>query len=200
MSGSKEAGSYDFSNFLDMSKHVIFFQGGAGQEDHDADAKLVASLKVALGSAWSVHYPLLPEGEAPDFGRRKQIHREISESEDEVVLVGHSLGASMLLAYLSENKAGKKIAGIFLISTPFWSGDEEWVEAFKLQPDFAERLDRETPLFFYHCHDDEVVPFAQLAIYKQKLPWASFHEIPAGGHQLNNDLTMVADDIRSMYQ
>lgn len=181
-----------------MKKHVIFFQGGAGQEDHDADAKLVASLKVTLGSTWSVHYPFLPEEDAPDLGRRKQIGHEISVSEDEVILVGHSLGASMLLAYLSENKVGKKIAGIFLISTPFWSGDEDWVEAFKLQPNFAERLDRKTPLFFYHCRDDEEVPFAQLAIYKKELPWGSFREIPAGGHQLGNDLTMVANDIKAI--
>jgi uncharacterized protein len=183
-----------------MRKHVIFFQGGGGQEDHDADAKLVASLTWQLGSNYWVHYPLLPDEEAPDLGRHKQIDHEISVSEEEVILVGHSLGASMLLKYLSENKVQKKIAGIFLIATPFWSGDEDWVEAFKLQPDFAERLNKKTPLFLYHCHDDQVVPFAQFSIYRQKLPWASFREIPAGGHQLNNDLTIVANDIKSIFE
>jgi predicted alpha/beta hydrolase family esterase len=183
---------------LDMIKHVIFFQGGAGQEDYDADGKLVASLKLKLGSTYLVHYPLLSEEEAPDFGRRKQIGHEISIGEDDVILVGHSLGASMLLIYLSENKVRKKIAGIFLLSTAFWSGDEDWIEPLKLPPAFAERLDKKTPLFFYHCQDDEVVPFAQLAIYKRELPWASFREISVGGHQLDNDLTIVANDIKSL--
>lgn len=32
-----------------MRKHVVFFQGGGGQEDYDADAKLVASLKFNTG-------------------------------------------------------------------------------------------------------------------------------------------------------
>jgi predicted alpha/beta hydrolase family esterase len=181
-----------------MAKHLIFFHGGGSEEDYEADAKLVASLKLKLGAEYSVHYPLLPNDGTPDLGRRKQISDEISASEDNAILVGHSLGASMLLACLSEIRVTKKIAGIFLLATPFWSGNEEWVEAFKLQPGFAKQLDKKTPLHFYHCRDDEEVPFGQMAIYKQQLPWASFREISVGGHQLNNDLTIIANDIKSI--
>jgi hypothetical protein len=181
-----------------MVKQIIFFQGGGSEEDYHADAKLVASLKLKLGSGYSVHYPLLPEEETPDFGRRKQISHEISASDDNVILVGHSLGASMLLACLSENKIRKKIAGIFLLATPFWNGNEDWVEPLKLKPDFAKQLDKKVPLFFYHCRDDKEVPFDHLSIYKEQLPWASFHEISVGGHHLNNDLTIVAKDIKSL--
>jgi len=181
-----------------MTKHLIFFHGGGSEEDYEADAKLVDSLKLKLGPGYSVHYPLLPNNGTPELGRRKQISHEISAADDNVFLVGHSLGASMLLACLSEIKIRKKIAAVFLLSTPFWNGDEDWVEAFKLKPDFAEKIDKKIHLFFYHCHDDEEVPFDQLAIYKQQLPWASFREIPVGGHQLNDDLTIVANDIKSI--
>ena len=181
-----------------MKKQITFFHGGATQEDYDADAKLVDSLKSTLGGEFTVHYPMLPEEEVPDLGRRKQVSYEISASEEDVVLVGHSLGASMLLAYLSENNISKRIAGIFLIATPFWSGHEDWVKAFKLQSDFADRLDKNIPLFFYHCRDDKEVPFTHLSIYKQKLPWATFREISEGGHQFNNDLSVVADDIKKL--
>jgi hypothetical protein len=51
-------------------------------------------------------------------------------------------------------------------------------------------------LFFYHCRDDEEVPFGHLTIYKQQLPWASFREISVGGHQFNHDITIVANDIK----
>jgi uncharacterized protein len=180
-----------------MVKNIIFFHGGGSDEDYEADAKLVSSLKSKLGSGYSVRYPQLPNDGTPDLGRRKQISHEISESEDNVILVAHSLGASMLLACLSEIIIRKKIAGIFLLATPFWSGSDEWVEAFKLQPDFANRLDKKTPLFLYHCQDDDEIPLDHLTIYKQQLPWATFREIPAGGHQFNNDLTFVADDIKS---
>ena len=178
-----------------MEKLVTFFHGGGSNEDYDLDKKLVSSLKLKLGFGYSVHYPFLPDNGSPDLGRREQISHEISAGEDDVILVGHSLGASMLLACLSEIEIKKKIRGVFLLATPFWQGDEDWVKAFKLHPDFAEKLDRKIPLFFYHCRNDDEVPFAHLAVYKQKLPWATFREIPTGGHQFDNDLTIVADDI-----
>jgi predicted alpha/beta hydrolase family esterase len=181
-----------------MKKQVIFFQGGAGKEDYDADAKLVDSLKSKLGEAYVIHYPQLPKEEVPDFGRRKQIEHEISGSQESVILAAHSLGASMLLIYLSENTITKNIAGIFLMATPFWNGDEDWVQPLKLRQDFAERLNKNIPLFFYHCHDDQEVPFAQFDIYKQKLPWATFRPFKSGGHQFNNDLEIVADDIKAL--
>ena len=180
-----------------MVKNVIFFHGGS-EEDYEADAKLVDSLKSKLGSGYSVHYPLLPDNGTPDMGRRKQISHEISASEENVILVGHSLGASMLLVCLSEIQIRKKMSGIFLLATPFWNGKEDWVEPFKLKPNFANEIDKNTPLFFYHCRDDEEVPFDQMATYKLQLPWATFREISVGGHQFNNDLTMVANDIKSI--
>jgi len=183
-----------------MSRHVLFIQGG-GNGGYEADAKLVASLRKALGTAYKVHYPkMLPDETDPDFGQRwlKQIDKEISSVKGKVFLTGHSLGASMLLKYLSENKIKKNIPGIFLISPPFWSGDQDWVQPLKLQEDFSDKLPKDVPIFFYQCKDDEVVPFEHFTFYKQNLHWAVFREIPIGGHQLNNDLTLVAHDIKSL--
>lgn len=181
-----------------MTKHLIFFHGGGSDEDYDADAKLVASLKLKLGTGYSIHYPLLPNDGTPDMGRRQQISHEISATQDNVVLVGHSLGASMLLVCLTEMRIKRKIAGIFLLGTPFWNKNEDWVEPFKLRPGFAKHLDQKTPLYLYHCRDDQEVPFAHFTIYQQHLPWASFRDMAVGGHQFNNDLTMVASDIKSI--
>jgi len=181
-----------------MDRHILFIQGGAGKEDYEADAKLVTSLREALGEGYTVHYPLLPEESAPDFGRKKQIEKEISLIKGEIILVGHSLGASMLLQYLSEKEVKKTIAGIFLIATPFWSGNEDWVQGLKLHENFADKLPEDVPVFLYHCHDDEEVPFGHLRLYSQKIPHALVHEIASGGHQLNNDLSLVAKNIRSL--
>jgi len=38
------------------------------------------------------------------------------------ILIGHSLGGSFLLKYVSEEKIAKTVAGIFLIATPYWGG------------------------------------------------------------------------------
>ncbi len=178
--------------------HVLFIQGGGGKEDYGADAKLVNSLRESLGKDYTVHYPLMPDESSPDFGRKKQIAKEISLIKDEIFLVGHSLGASMLLNYLSQNEVKKNIKGVFLISTPFWSGDEDWIQGLKLPKDFPGKLPINVPIFLYHCRDDEVVPFDHLLLYAQALPQASVREIARGGHQLNNDLSFVAKEIKSL--
>ncbi|KQS27800.1 alpha/beta fold hydrolase [Dyadobacter sp. Leaf189] len=181
-----------------MNREIVFFHGGGSKEDYEADQKLVDSLVTKLGPGTAVHYPYLPNDGTPDLGRRRQIGQEIAKIGDGVILAAHSLGASMLLAYLSENTGEKSISGIFLLATPFWDGDEDWVEPFKLLPDFAARLDTQVPLFFYHCRDDEEVPLAQFDIYKQQLPWATFRQLETGGHQFLHGLGVVAADIRAL--
>jgi uncharacterized protein len=182
-----------------MSYHILFLQGGAGDEDHESDARLVESLQRHLGDEFTIKYPLLPNEESlPDFGRMDQIHEAISSMEGNIFVVAHSLGASMLLKYMSERKVRKEIGGIFLIATPFWSGDEDWKQGLKLRDEFVNRLPKGLPMFLYHCRDDVEVPFEQLSEYKQKMPKATFRDLESGGHQLNNDLTIVANDIRSL--
>jgi len=181
-----------------MNKHILFIEGG-GNGGYEADAKLVASLQKALGKSYRVCYPHLQvDATKSDFGWCDQIGKEIETIKGEIILVAHSLGASMLLKYLSENKIKKKIGGVFLISTPFWSGNEDWKQGLKLKEDFAEKLPKDVPVFLYHCRDDEEIPFDHLAFYKEKLPLATVREIGSGGHQLNNDLSIVAKDIRAL--
>ena len=181
-----------------MKKQILFLQGGGGEEDYEADAKLVASLRQTLGKDYTVYYPFLPNESAPDFGRLKQIDNEISSLKGKVILAGHSLGASMLLKYLSEHEIKREIAGVFLISTPFWSGDEDWKQGLKLREDFPDRLPKDVPVFLYHCHDDQELPIEHLFQYQQRLTQATVREITSGGHQLDNDLTLVANDIKSL--
>jgi len=179
-------------------KLILFIQGG-GESGYVADELLVLSLKATLGKEYQISYPeLLSDESEPDFGWTKQIGEEISKANDDLILVGHSLGASMILKYLSENSVSKNIKGLFLIATPFWSGNEKWKAGFKLKNNFTAKLPAEVPIFFYHCKDDEEVPFSHLDRYKQKVTQANFREIKNGGHQVNNDLTLIARDIKSL--
>ncbi len=181
-----------------MKKSVLFIHGG-GEAGYEADSKLAASLQRALGESYYVYYPRLQTNTTlPDFGWVKQIEKQISDTKGKAFLVAHSLGASMLLKCLSENEIKKSLAGIFLLSTPFWSGDESWVLGLKLKEDFAELLPKNVPIFFFHCQDDEEIPFGHLTNYKQKIPGAAFREIKSGGHQFNNNLSTVANYIKSI--
>lgn len=181
-----------------MKRDILFIHGG-GERGYEADAELAASLKKTLKEGYSVHYPEIKSDEtSPCYGWVQQIGKEISCINGEVIIAGHSFGASMLLKFLSENKVKQKVGGIFLISTPFWSGNEDWVKGLKLNENFGESLPVNVPVFLYHSLDDEEIPFEHLLVYEKMLPYATIREIESGGHQLNNDLTIVAQDIKSL--
>jgi predicted alpha/beta hydrolase family esterase len=178
-----------------MKKHVLFIHGG-GNNGYGIDTPMVESLRHALGDAYEVIYPKLQTDESvSDFGWPRQIGKKINEIKGDVILVGHSLGASFLLKYLSEAKVEKKIGGIFLLATPFWAGDEDWKQGLKLQDDFADKLPKKVPIFLYHNMDDEEVPIENLFSYAKILPQAILHKLAKGGHQFNNDLQFLAKDI-----
>ncbi|MCD2421672.1 alpha/beta hydrolase [Niabella pedocola] len=183
-----------------MKKQVLFIQGG-GNGGYKTDIPLVASLQAALGSNYEVHYPKMSADEtAPDFAAQwlRQIGEQIAVAEDGLILAGHSLGASLLVKYLSENTVKTAIAGVFLVAPPFWNGNQDWVQPLKLQDGFAEQLPQDLPIYYYQCRDDEVVPFAHFIHYQQQLPGAIFRELASGGHQLHNDLSIVATDIKRL--
>lgn len=181
-----------------IKQQVIFIHGG-GNEGYEADKELVKSLQKALGKEYYIDYSEVNFDEsASDFGWIQQIEERITDCKSDFILVGHSFGASMILKCLSENSGHKKVKGIFLMAPPFWSGNEEWKQGIKLQKKFADKLPCHTPIFFYHCMDDEEVPFSQLNDYKKHLYQAIYREIESGGHQLYNDLSIVAKDIKSL--
>ena len=184
-----------------MSTQALFIQG-AGQGAHAADGKLVANLGQLLGPEYDIHYPVMPHEDDADYEIwRVQIASELAAMHDPVLLLGHSVGASMLLKYLSEIEVGRTIAGIFLMATPFWGGEGWRYEGFTrlaLQEGFAAKLPKGAPIFLYHSRDDEIVPFAHLGLYAQSMPQATIRELDGRRHQLNNDLSEVAEDIRGL--
>jgi predicted alpha/beta hydrolase family esterase len=178
-----------------MATKQVLFVHGAGGEAFGEDEALVRSLREALGPDFAVEYPEMPDADAPEFGKwGARISRELSALDGEVILVGHSLGASTLLKYLSEERVEKPIAGLFLIATPYW-GTEDWEAEYALREDFPVTLPEDMPIFLYHSRDDEWVPFAHLALYAGQLPQATVREFENRGHQLGDDLSEVAEDI-----
>jgi predicted alpha/beta hydrolase family esterase len=163
------------------------------------DSRLAASLQKALGTKYQVNNPPMPSEGAPQYKLWKDaIAQQLSALDGSVILVGHSLGASVLLKYLAEEKVEIPVLGLFLIAAPYW-GAKDWdVDEYKLQPDFATHLRADLPVFLYQSRDDEIVSFTHLAMYAQKLPRASVREVDGRGHQFNNDLSEVAIDIAGL--
>ena len=179
-----------------MQKSVLFIHG-AGQGAYEADALLAESLQKELGSGYDVRLPKMPlEEEAGYLEWKAEIAAALESLDEEVILVGHSVGGSILLKFLSEEPAVPSIAGLFLIATPYFGGDPNWDYAeLTLPPDFPEKLAGIRRVFLYHSRDDEIVPFAHLALYAAKLPEAGVREFDGRGHQFGNDLAEIARDI-----
>jgi uncharacterized protein len=179
-----------------VNRHVLLIQG-AGEDAYEEDEKLAASLRDALGDAYDVRYPNMPVSLEYESWK-EQIASELAALDGDVILVGHSLGASVLLKYLSEEKVEKPVSGLFLVASPYW-GAEDWeVSEYALQEGFASRLPSELPVFLYHSRDDDVVPFAHLALYTEKLGQATVREFDGRGHQFNDDLSEVALNIKGL--
>jgi predicted alpha/beta hydrolase family esterase len=180
-----------------MEKIVLFIQGG-GAGAYDADRKLAVSLRDALGAEYHVQYPRMPNEENPEYEIYKaQIAQELVSLDGKVILVGHSVGATVLLRYLTEEPVKRPIVGIFLVAAPYW-GAEEWLDADRLHKNLTSQSPQSPLIFFYHSRDDEVVPFAHLAMYAEKIPQAIIREFDGRGHQFHNDLSGVAADIISL--
>jgi uncharacterized protein len=179
-------------------KHVVFIQGG-GEGAYDEDIKLAASLRETLGAGYDVRYPRMPnEGDA-DCGAWKQLIAEELMRAGSAVLVGHSIGASIVARYLADGAPKAALSGAFLIAAPFWHDHEfwHWKEA-ELPQDIGERLPTGVPIFFYHGIDDEFVPVAHLDMYAKLIPQAVVRRLPGRNHQLNDDLSEVASDIKQL--
>jgi predicted alpha/beta hydrolase family esterase len=132
---------------------------------------------------------------------RQRIEQELADVPGPVVLVGHSVGASVLIKWLSERPDERPIAGVFLVACPFWGGDGwryEGYEELELPREVAARLPKETSVYLYHCRNDASVPFDHLALYAQALPQATVRAFDDCGHQFNDDLSAVARDIEAL--
>jgi predicted alpha/beta hydrolase family esterase len=166
------------------------------------------------------------DDDSGDSGWLRMIGEAIDAAHPPVVLVGHSAGGYLLLKALAlrapaaidpgapaaveprasvtaESGAPAAVeprapaaALVAVIAAPYPGGDPDWTfDGFDLPADLAARLPDEAPLLLYASEDDEVVPFAHRDLYAAALPRA-VTRTTTGGHQLGDDLLLVAADIR----
>jgi predicted alpha/beta hydrolase family esterase len=180
-------------------KQVLFVQG-AGAGVHDAwDIRLVESLRRELGPGYEVRYPRMPDEADPALATwRPALERELASLQSGAVVLGHSAGGAMLIHVLAESAPPVALDAIILIAAPFvgrggWDSDD-------IAPRTAldERLPEAVPVFLYHGEDDATVPVAHVELYAAAIPRARVRRLAGRDHQLNDDLSEVASDIRAL--
>ena len=184
---------------MPMRGQVLFVQGG-GEGVHDEwDDKLVASLRAELGPSFEVRYPRMPDEADPSYAAwAAALHHELAALDDGAILVGHSLGGTILIHSLAEHPPKQSLGAIVLIAAPFvgeggWETDD-WVP----QRALGEKLPRGVPIHLYHGLADDEVPASHAELYARAIPAAHLRRLPDRDHQLGNDLTEVAALIRSL--
>src|SRR5450432_1805732 len=111
-------------------QQLIFVQGG-GKGVHDEwDSKLVASLRKELGQDYEIHYPQMPEEDDPKYAAwSSALAKACGALRDGAIVVGHSVGGTILLKALTEQSWALTVGAVFLIAAPFvgedgWSADD----------------------------------------------------------------------------
>jgi predicted alpha/beta hydrolase family esterase len=180
-------------------RQVLFVQGGGEGVHGQWDNLLVDSLGRDLGPDYEVHYPVMPNEADPRYGPWKRaLEREFAALQHGAIVVGHSVGGTILINVLAERSPRFSPGAICLIAAPFigaagWKDDD-----IEPRPDLAARLPRDVPIFLYHGRNDDTVPFAHVELYARALPRAHVRRLADRDHQLNNSLSELASDIRRL--
>lgn len=151
-----------------------------------------------LGKGYQVILPKMPNPQNAKYLEWKIWFEKIVPClDEEIILVGHSLGAIFLVKYLSENKLSRKVAGVFLVAPPYPKNKKEnFLGDFAFDCNF-EKLEKQAErVMFYHSLDDEVVPFDDFNKYQEDIPGADFKKFKNRGHFVGKTFPEIVADIK----
>ena len=119
--------------------------------------------------------------------------KHIQFMQDEIILVGWSLGATFLFKYLSEETYNKKVTSLHLVSGRFGQLDSfEYTSKMHLNENIS-------ATYIYHSSDDEIVSFDDAALYKEALPGGTLVEFEDRGHFLVEHIPELIENIKKDY-
>lgn len=180
-----------------MKRQLLFVQGGGAGAHDEWDDKLVDSLRRELGLDYEIRYPQMPNEDDPSYAAWKlTLDKELAALDDRAILVGHSVGGTILVSALAELSGEQTFCALFLIAAPFvgdggWSSDE-----LKFPPDLGARLPDGLSVHIFHGLADETAPPSHAELYARAVPQSRIHRLPGRDHQLNGDLREVATAIK----
>lgn len=128
-----------------------------------------------LGNDFQIIRPQMPLQENAKYTDWKiHFERFFPELNDNIILMGGSLGAIFLAKYLSEHKFPKKILATYLVCPPFDNtlpGDD-LCSGFELKSDLS-LIEKQSPrLHLLFSKTDDVVPVSHAKKYAEKLKHA----------------------------
>lgn len=114
--------------------------------------------------------------------------------QDDVSLIGHSLGAMFLAKYLHYHPLDNPVKQLILVAGGY-NGDVTGYGSFAV--DSAKGLEKSADeIHLFHSKDDFVVPFTELAKFEADLPTAEVHVFENRNHFLDENFPEIIDLIK----
>ena len=197
-----------------MKKQVVVIHGGSAFETDNDYLSFLRFLKVdldryrkigwkdslreELGNKFDVLLLKMPNPMNSKYAEWKMLFRKIAcLLDDNVVLIGHSLGGVFLAKYLSENKFPKKIRASILIAPPYDEKDiEEPLGDFVILNNLKRFKKQGGEIFIYQSEDDPVVPYLDLGKYLEDLPDAIVRIFKDRGHFNQSEFPELVREIK----
>lgn len=149
------------------------------------------TLPERLGDGFQVLYIQMPSKQNAKYSEWKiWFERHLQFFDEEVILIGHSLGANFLAKYLSENTFPHRILSLHLVAGCFGEPG-----GFELLEDLSNIERQIEDITIYHSRDDDVVPFTAAEKYKTFLPSAKLVEFSDRGHFLGEEFPELVQNI-----
>lgn len=181
-----------------MSYEILFIQG-AGNVTTEEERVIVVALKAKLGVEFTITYPPMPEADYPTYLAWDEVLiTNLQSLTGKVILLGHSLGASIILKHFSREPVPDKVIGMVLLGTPYWK-DQSWdVSEYVIEDDFVNNLSKLENIYFYYSLDDEVIPYSHLESYQKLLPQANFRIISGVDHSYHGAIADMIKDLQEL--
>src|SRR5687767_7527656 len=143
---------------MDNTRKIFFLHSAGPQQGEEGSAKLIQYIKQNLSASYQVIAPVMKDPDNPEYENwKKALTGLFRIVDEETIIIGHSLGGSVLLKFLSEEHPLDKIRAIYLVAVPFWGSDGWDVSEFALAQNFAEHLPVAGATVIYQSEDDEIV-------------------------------------------
>ncbi len=195
-------------------KNIIIIHGGSTFDTYEEYFKYLESCKLTIEKInqrdwkdtlalelkdreFEVVYPKMPNSKNARYPEWKLWFEKLFDLvNDEIILIGHSLGGIFLAKYLSENNFPKSITQLHLIAAPY---DTETIKdsladfaLLKTVENIEEKVEK---IFLYQSKDDTAVAYEDVIKYKRDLPKSELIVFEDRGHFTQQQFPELIENI-----
>ena len=154
-------------------------------------------LQDALGDNFEVIAPAMPNKWNAKYEEWKIWFEKLFPFlNDDLILIGHSLGGSFVAKYLSEEKFPKRLKALLLVAAVYDKDTQAYgLGSFSLPVNLNLQTDK---IYLYHSKDDFVVPFEDANKFKEALPGAELKVFEDRGHFASEEFPEIVEDIKNL--